>query len=223
MKTLCYCCPLNGCLWGKQVPFSSGLHTDTKGTHFLWPLVFAYTPPLSSCLLAFTSCQADREFMPTQWQVSDGKALCPKKTLRLLSLCVSALPPSPPLLFSLVSPALPSLCFSSMSRLFRDQKVYHLQWNIKKKIRPYHCVTELAMVWHLGPIWLTQLGTKCQLICPTALYIPCVCLPLSVTNGPNVAPSTVEPVNNHPQDHMGSQGANINNAHVFTWTEMPCH
>lgn len=30
--------------------------------------------------------------MPTQWQVSDGKALCPKKTLRLLSLCF--LPPS---------------------------------------------------------------------------------------------------------------------------------
>lgn len=108
IKTLCYCCPLNGCLWGKQVPFSSGLRTDTKGTHFLWLLLFAYTLPLSSCLLALASCQADREFMPTQWQVSDGKALCLKKTLRPLSLTLSlslcAFPPDHPRLCSLILP-----------------------------------------------------------------------------------------------------------------------
>lgn len=116
MKSLCYCCPLNGCLWGMQVPFSSGLHTDTKGTHFLWPLVFAYTPSLSSCLLALTSCQADKESMPTQWQVSDGKALCPKKTLRPLSL--AALPPSLPPPPSLVSSVLP------FSLLFKHHQDY---------------------------------------------------------------------------------------------------
>lgn len=123
MKTSCYCCPLNGCLLRKQVPFSSGLRTDTKGTHFLWLLVFAYTPPLSSCLLALTSCQADREFVPTQWQVSDGKALCPKKTVRLLSLslALSALPLSHPLLSHprLVSPVLP------FALLFKHQQAFH--------------------------------------------------------------------------------------------------
>lgn len=109
MKTLCHCCPLNGCLWGKQVPFSSGRHTDTKGTHFLWLWPFAYTLPLSSCLLAPTSCQADRGFMPTQWQVSDGKALCLKKTLRPLSPSVWPPPPCHPPLCSLILPVPPHL------------------------------------------------------------------------------------------------------------------
>ncbi len=114
VKTLCHCCPLNGCLCGKQVPFSSGLHTDTQGFHFLWLLVFAYTPPLSSCLLALASCQADREFVPTQWQVSDGKALCPKKTLRPLFL--TALPPSHPLSSSLVFTVLPFALLSKQQQ-----------------------------------------------------------------------------------------------------------
>lgn len=35
---------------------------------------------LSSCAAAvLTSCQADRGSLPTQWQVSDGKALCLEK------------------------------------------------------------------------------------------------------------------------------------------------
>ena len=96
-------------------------HRHYKGTHFLWLLVFAYTPPLSSCLLALTSCQADREFVPTQWQVSDGKALCPKKTLRPLSL---SLPSLLLILSSAVSSPLssPSLHSSSLSKPFRGPK-----------------------------------------------------------------------------------------------------
>lgn len=104
-----------------QVPFSSGLHTDTEGTHFLWPLGFAYTPPLSSCLLALTSCQADRESMPTQWQVSDGKALCPKKTLRPLSL--TALLPPPPPRSSRVSPALPFFLLYKHQQRFQKRMI----------------------------------------------------------------------------------------------------
>lgn len=77
------------------MPFSFGPHADTEGTHFLWLQLFAYTLSLSSCLLALTSCQTDRGFMPTRWQVSDGKALHLKKTLRPLSLHLPA-PPSPP-------------------------------------------------------------------------------------------------------------------------------
>lgn len=123
IKTLCYCCPLNGCLWGKQVPFSSGLHTDTKGTNFLWLLLFAYTLPLSSCLLALASCQVDREFVPTQWQVSDGEALCLKKTLSPLSL---SLPSLLIILPSVVSfcPSFPSLHFSSIGKLFKNTPVH---------------------------------------------------------------------------------------------------
>lgn len=44
--------------------------------------------------------------MPTQWQVSDGKALCPKKDTKAtlsLSLSLSALLPPSPLLPGLVS------------------------------------------------------------------------------------------------------------------------
>lgn len=78
------------------MPFSFGPHAHTEGTHFLWLLLFAYTLPLSSCLLALTSCQTDRGFMPTRWQVSDGKALRLKKTLRPLSPSLSLRLPAPP-------------------------------------------------------------------------------------------------------------------------------
>lgn len=81
---------------GSRCHFHLAPHADTEGTHFLWLLLFAYTLPLSSCLLAPTSCQTDRGFMPTRWQVSDGKALRLKKTLRPLSLSLS--PRTPPLL-----------------------------------------------------------------------------------------------------------------------------
>lgn len=93
------------------MPFSFGPHADTEGTHFLWLQLFAYTLPLSSCLLALTSCQMDRGFMPTRWQVSDGKALHLKKTLRPLSLSPSPCTPSPP----------SSVCLSLFSSLSKHQ------------------------------------------------------------------------------------------------------
>lgn len=73
-------CPLKGPLLGRQVLSWPGFITDTKGSHFLWPVESTYDtlPALSSCLLPSTSCQTERGFMPTQWQVSDGKNLCPK-------------------------------------------------------------------------------------------------------------------------------------------------
>lgn len=57
------------------------------------------------------------------------------------------------------------------------------------------------MGWHLGPIWLTQLGPKCQLICPPAPYIPHVFLPLSVTNMHTVDTSRAH-MKNHPRAHV---------------------
>lgn len=99
-----------------------------------------------------------------------------KDTKATLSNSLSALPPSPPLLFILVSPVLPYLIYlSSISILFQRSKtvasqhrISHLHWNIKK----IDCVTGLVMAWHLGPVWLTQLGLRCKLICPAARYIP---------------------------------------------------
>lgn len=170
IKSLCYCCPLNGCLWGKQVPFSSGLHSDTKGTHFLWLLLFAYTLPLSSCLLALTSCQADREFMPTQWQVSDGKALCLKKTLRPLSLTAPSLPCHPLLLFPARPFSLLLMHQQAFQSIFTWFKLSYLQLNEKHWLG--RRVTTLLFRWPTWGSFVLQAH---------------VCLTLSVTNSSTVA------------------------------------
>lgn len=48
---------------------------------------------LSSCAAAaLTSCQADRGSLPTQWQVSDGKALCLEKKDTKATLSALLLP-----------------------------------------------------------------------------------------------------------------------------------
>lgn len=116
--------------------------------------------------------------MPTQWQVSDGKALCPKKTLRLLSLCF--LPPSSSSCFCKKHSPQASVSFLRKQKetapsLTHDFNFIHAYSNLGKKrdtIRPCHHVTGLVMAWHLGPIWSMQLGPKCQL----HLLPVCICL-----------------------------------------------
>lgn len=101
---------------GSRCHFHLAPHADTDATHFLWLQLFAYTLPLSSCLLAPTSCQTDRGFVPTRWQVSDGKALHLKKTLRPLSLAVSLTPPPPRLSVSRLFPFQASACFQRSNK-----------------------------------------------------------------------------------------------------------
>lgn len=69
---------------------------------------------LSSCAAAtLTSCQADRGWVPTQWQVSDGKALSLEKKATKATLSA----PLPPAFLLSVVPFCPSRRFEASKKL----------------------------------------------------------------------------------------------------------
>lgn len=162
MKSLCYCPPLNGCLWGKQVPFSSGRHTDTKGTHFLWLFIFAYTLPLSSLFAGLYFLPSGQGIHAHSVAGVRWQSLVPEKDTKAslslsLSLFLSLLSLRVILSRSLHS----SSSFSRIKGATVKQHFHHFNLTVHRKRHkqwPCHCVTGTLMDWHVGAICLAQWG-----------------------------------------------------------------